>query len=212
MDDDLLPISALQHFVYCPRQFALIHLERLWADDAATMQGSILHHRVHEQGSISRPGVRVVTAMPLRSDAVGLIGEADRVEFCPSESGLNVRPVEFKRGRPKRHRADEVQLCAQAICLEEMLGCTVSTGSLFYGEPRRRTDVLFDDALRSLTIATANAARAVLDSGRTPSADYSARKCSRCSLLEACQPKTLANRRGISAWLQKELAQLCADS
>lgn len=212
MDDDLLPISALQHFVYCPRQFALIHIERIWMDDAATMQGSVLHHRVHEEGIVNRPGTRVVTAMPLRSDAVGLIGEADRVELTRSGSGLTVRPVEFKRGRPKRHRADEVQLCAQAICLEEMLGCSITSGFLFYGEPRRRTDVLFDDALRSLTSTTATAARALRDSGRTPSAEYSARKCSRCSLLEACQPRALTNKRAVSAWIQRELGEPCADS
>ena len=136
VEDALIPLSALQHQLFCPRQCALIHVEGLWAEDGATAEGRILHERVDAGRPERRPGVRIVRGLALRSLALGVSGIADVVEF----SGRPPRPfpVEYKRGKPKAHRADEVQLCAQAICLEEMFGGEVGEGALFYGTTRRR--------------------------------------------------------------------------
>ena len=159
VEDALIPLSALQHQLFCPRQCALIHVEGLWAEDGATAEGRILHERVDAGRPERRPGVRIVRGMALRSLALGVSGIADVVEF----SGRPPRPfpVEYKRGKPKAHRADEVQLCAQAICLEEMFGGVVGEGALFYGTTRRRHPVVFDAALRMLTAETAAAATVV---------------------------------------------------
>ena len=126
-EDALIPLSALQHYLFCPRQCALIHVEQIWAEDGATAEGRILHERVDAGGMESRPGLRVERGIALRSLALGVSGKADAVEF----HGRPPRPVpvEYKRGKPKPHRADEVQLCAQAICLEEMFGAPVPEGA-----------------------------------------------------------------------------------
>ena len=153
-----IALSALQHFLFCPRQCALIHVERQWAENRFTAEGRVLHERADLGGSSSRSGVRTVRSMPLRCRRLGIGGVADVVEL--HDGGRRPYPVEYKRGRPKAHRADEVQLCAQAVCLEEMSGTTIPEGALFYGQTRRRVVVRFDKALRALTAATAEAARA----------------------------------------------------
>src|SRR5690606_1842261 len=135
MDDEyLIPLSALQHYLYCPRQCALIHLEQQWAENRHTAEGRLLHQRADTPRSEIRRGVRTVTAMPLLAPELGITGKADVVEFHADSAGERVFPVEYKRGRPKVHRADEVQLCAQALCLEAMLGKRVEAGALFYGQ------------------------------------------------------------------------------
>ena len=139
-DDDLIPLSALQHYLYCPRQCALIHVEQQWEENRQTAEGRLLHQRADQPQTELRHGIRTATAMPLASRALGISGIADVVEFH-SEQPF---PVEYKRGRPKAHRADEVQLCAQALCLEEMLGRTVPEGALFYGQTHRRKAVTLD--------------------------------------------------------------------
>src|SRR4051812_22950046 len=154
--------------LFCPRQCALIHVEQLWAEDGATAEGRILHERVDSGRPETRPGVRVARGLSLRSLTLGVAGRADAVEFVPDKSPPRPYPVEYRRGKPKAHRADEVQLCAQTICLEEMFGLAVPEGALFYGETRRRQPVRFDDALRVLTAETAAAARAMIAAGRTP--------------------------------------------
>src|SRR5690242_10725899 len=138
-EDGLIPISALQHYLFCPRQCALIHVERLWAEDGATAEGRILHERVDAGRPENRPGVSIGRRVQLRSLVLGVFGMADVVEFHSARKGAPPRPfpVEYKRGKPKAHRADEVQLCAQAICLEEMFEQVVPEGALFYGETRR---------------------------------------------------------------------------
>lgn len=202
MDDaDTIPISALQHYLYCPRQCALIHVEQQWAESVHTAQGRVLHERADKPGSARRRGVRTVTAMPLGHQGLGLTGVADVVEFHPAPDGERALPVEYKRGRPKAHRADEVQLCAQALCLEEMLGREVPAGALFYGETHRRVDVLFDAQLRELTREAATAARAMLRAGHTPAPVYAARKCSACSLIDVCQPRLQGHRTSVRAWV-----------
>lgn len=203
-DDDLIPISAIQHYLYCPRQCALIHLEQQWAENRQTAEGQLLHQRVDKPQAERRRGVRTVTAMPLLSLELGITGKADVVEFHVGEAGERAFPVEYKRGRPKAHRADEVQLCAQALCLEAMLGKPVEAGALFYGETRRRQDVTFDVALRELTRQTISDTRGMLASGQTPSASYEPKRCDRCSLIDLCQPRLLG-RRSVESWLSRQL-------
>ncbi len=200
-EEDLLPISALQHYLYCPRQCALIHLEQQWAENTSTAQGRVLHERADKPRAERRRGVRTVTALPLYHPELGLTGIADAVEFHAAEDGERPFPVEYKRGRPKSHQADEVQLCAQALCLEAMLACAVPAGALFYGETRRRVEVAFSAELRELTARTTASVRAMLRSGKTPLADYAAKRCDGCSLLDLCQPRLLRRRQSVSTWL-----------
>jgi CRISPR-associated exonuclease Cas4 len=173
-EEDLIPLSALQHHLFCPRQCALIHVERLWAENALTAEGRLAHEAVHAPKGERRKGVRTVTAMPLRSTTLGVTSVADAVELHDTAGGLVPFPVEHKLGRPKAHRADEVQLCAQALCLEEMLGVPVPAGALFYGRTRRRQDVAFDEELRALTRRVADEVRALLAAGCTPPPRYEA--------------------------------------
>lgn len=203
-DDDLVPISALQHYLYCPRQCALIHLEQQWAENRQTAEGKLLHQRADKPQVDRRRGVRTVTGMPLLSLELGITGKADVVEFHIVETDERVFPVEYKRGRPKAHRADEVQLCAQALCLEAMFGRQVEAGALFYGQTRRRQKVDFDMALRELTRQVIADTRGMLASGKTPSADYEPKRCDRCSLIDVCQPRWLG-WRSVSKWLSDQL-------
>ncbi|MEN4901876.1 CRISPR-associated protein Cas4 [Luteimonas sp. TWI1416] len=205
MDDyDLIPLSALQHYLYCPRQCALIHLEQQWAESRHTAEGRLLHQRADAPQAERRRGVRTVTAMPLLALELGLTGKADVVEFHRANGTERPFPVEYKRGRPKSHRADEVQLCAQALCLEAMLGTPVGSGALFYGQTRRRKDVMFDEQLRDLTRHTIAATREMFAAGQTPHARYEPRRCDLCSLIDLCQPRLLG-RRNVEAWLQRQL-------
>ncbi len=202
VEDALIPLSALQHQLFCPRQCALIHVEGLWAEDGATAEGRILHERVDAGRPETRPGVRVARGLQLRSLALGVAGKADVVEFAGSPP--RPYPVEYKRGKPKAHRADEVQLCAQAICLEEMFGATVPEGALFYGATRRRQSVRFDGELRALTSEIAAAARAMIASGRTPP-PVRTPACRRCSLEALCQPARLEKPPRVAGWLAAQL-------
>ena len=204
---DFVPISALQHYLYCPRQCALIHVEQLWVESRHTAEGRLLHERADKPKAERRHGVRTVTAMPLANASLGLSGIADVVEFHASAGGETPYPVEYKRGRPKAHRADEVQLCAQALCLESMLGVHVSEGALFYGETRRRVEVVFDTPLRQLTTETAAATRALLASGHTPRATYAPRRCDACSLIDLCQPRLSQRTDSVASWLASQLRE-----
>lgn len=199
-DSALAPLSALQHLVFCPRQCALIHLEGAWAENLLTAEGRVLHERVDEAPGETRRGVRIGRGVALLSRRLGLVGKADVVEFHARRSGPpQPYPVEYKRGKPKPHDADRVQLCAQALCLEEMMGMPVPRGALFYGEPRRRQEVAFDDALRTRTEKTAKALHALLAGGVTPPPEPGA-KCRSCSLEAVCLPKTSAGRSA-AGWL-----------
>lgn len=204
-DEDLIPISALQHYLYCPRQCALIHVERQWAESRHTAEGRLLHERVDQPAIERRKGVHTVTAIPLLSLTLGITGIADVVEFHKGETGESVFPVEYKRGAPKAHRADEVQICAQALCLEAMLDCTVPSGALFYGKTRRRKEVCFDKALRTLTRQTIVATRDMILAQRTPIARYEARRCDACSLIDLCQPRWLQRSQSVADWLTRQL-------
>ena len=196
-----LPLSALQHWLFCPRQCALIHTEGLWAENRLTAEGRVLHERTDEGHPESRNGARVLRSVQIASEVHGLHGVADVVEM---HAGVPF-PVEYKRGRPKAHRADEVQLCAQAICLEEMTGAAVPKGALFYGQNRRRKSVALDEELRGLTLSVAVEARTALDEGVLPPPVYEARRCEACSMRDLCRPE--APLKTGAAWMTLRLAR-----
>jgi CRISPR-associated exonuclease Cas4 len=210
--DTAIPISALQHAVYCLRQAALIHIERVWAENRFTAEGRVLHDVAHDAGSRKSRGVRRVRALPIACQRLNIAGVADVVEFHAGPEGETAFPIEYKRGKPKLHRADEVQLCAQALCLEEMTGRAVPEGALFYGETKRRVVVPFDAELRKLTEDTAIAFGALVAEGRTPPPVWKASRCRACSLIELCRPKAMAKsalgfrRRALAAALEPDAA------
>lgn len=233
-EDDLLPLSGLQHLAFCERQWGLIHLEDIWAENRFTVEGQHLHERVDHSETESRGDVRTARGVYLRSLRLGLSGRADVVEFdrvenaesdalwqlnteagaaihadcvcLPGVAGLwRPAPVEYKRGRPKRDRMDEVQLCAQALCLEEMLNVTISLGALYYGQTRRRLDVAFDTDLRAETERLAMRMRELWDKRQTPRAEY-APKCRNCSLVELCRPKGIRENRSAKRYVSRSIA------
>jgi len=236
-EDDLLPLSALQHLLFCQRQCALIHIEGLWAENRLTALGKRLHERAHREGERELRGdVCIARGVRLRSLRLGLAGKADVVEFhrldatgapgapggrgaegaatdgasgqgvpIPDAPGLwRPFPVEYKRGRPKRNRCDEVQVCAQAMCLEEMLGIEVPAGALFYGATRRRFDVAFDAALRAETEDAARRLHAMIDSGVTPRVAREP-KCDHCSLAALCLPEATGPARSAARYTRDAL-------
>lgn len=212
-EDDLLSLSGLQHMIFCERQCALIHVEQVWAENRLTAEGRIMHDRVHDAGRESRGDVRIEYGMPLRSLRLGLIAKADVVEFHRKDSpdkgdaGIWVPfPVEYKHGKPKKDNSDLVQLCAQAICLEEMLGVEIPEGAIFYGKTRRRQDVVFDDELRRETEETAKRFHDLLESGKTPRPVYS-KRCDSCSVYEQCLPKTVQKTRSIKRYLLESVRE-----
>jgi len=182
-------ISALEHFSYCPRQCALIHVEQTYDENLYTIRGALAHERVDSEVDSTTDGVRTVRGIPLWSDRHGLIGKADAVEMRPA----GPYPVEYKSGRPHgRHAA--VQLCAQALCLEEMLGQPVPHGAIYYAGSRRRYDVSIDVELRAATLAIIEGVRHQLRSQTVPAAANDAR-CPKCSLLQSCLPAVVAERQ-----------------
>ena len=205
---DLVPLSALQHFVVCPRQCALIHLEQVWLENARTAEGRAAHEKVDEGGHEQRGGLRRSFGTPLRSLALGLAGRADVVEFHADPTGGPERPfpVEHKRGKPKAGDEDRVQLCAQALCLEEMNGRPVPEGALFYGQRKRRTGVVFDEPLRRRVEAVALAVHGLFRDGLTPPPRASA-PCAGCSLHPACRPDVFGdNKTPVAGWVASRLA------
>lgn len=204
-----MPISALQHAVYCLRQAALIHLERLWEDNRFTAEGHVLHAMADKAGSRKVRGVRRVMALPIASQRLGLSGTADLVEFLLHDHGETPFPVEYKRGKPKQHQADEVQLCAQALCLEEMTGRTVPEGALFYAETKRRVVVTFEEELRRLTETTAEALAEVFKTWRTPAPTHLKQRCRACSLKDLCRPEAMM--KPAAAWRRRTAASILAD-
>ena len=215
-------LSALQHYLFCPRQCALIHVEGVWSENYLTASGRLLHERVDRIVKETRKDAHLATALRLVSNRLGLMGVADMVEFYRQDSACDGEgrrvaarlsgrsgfwrpfPVEYKRGEPKLHRADDVQLCAQALCLEEMLGVAIPEGALFYGEIRRRTDVAFDRELRSLTEEVAAKVHEMMRSGETPPPVHT-KACRSCSLLGNCRPENVAGRASVHRWINFQL-------
>jgi len=216
-EDDLLSISALQHLAFCERQWGLMYLEQIWAENRLTVEGQQIHERAHEPETESRGDLRIARGLRLRSLRLGLSGKADVVEFHrlsePCElsatrsdqkpAGFRLEgvpglwrpvPVEYKRGSPKFGRCDEIQLCAQALCLEEMLEVEISSGALFYGKPWKRYEVSFDSALRLETEELTARLHELDKAGKTPPAKYEA-KCRSCSLLDLCLPQAAGGKK-----------------
>lgn len=221
-EDDLLPISALQHLAFCERQWGLMYLENIWAENRLTAEGGLLHQQAHESKSETRGNIRIARNLFLRSLKYGLIGKADVVEFHllsdlsinsnmenGKKQGVHIEdvdgiwspvPVEYKRGKPKPDICDEVQLCAQAICLEEMMSVEIPRGFLFYGEPRRRHEVIFSYELRRETIRLANRLHELYKIGVTPQANFE-KKCNSCSINTFCLPKSAAKHKSAIKYL-----------
>ncbi|MBE0418152.1 MAG: CRISPR-associated protein Cas4 [Coriobacteriia bacterium] len=190
-EEDIVLISAIEHYSYCPRQFALMHVEQTFEDNSLTLSGNRVHENVDRAHVLRHEGVRVEYALPLWSDRLGLSGRADAVEL---HGDGTVWPVESKRGhrRPKKH--DDLQLCAQALCLEEMLDVTVPRGSIYYHSSRRWREVLLSEPLRNETLASIDAIRGAMRSGVVPPPVNDVR-CPKCSLIEVCQPELISSAR-----------------
>lgn len=227
-------LSALQHLMFCERQCALIHIEQQWKDNSLTLEGSYLHRKVDDTGPRRerRSDLVISRGLALRSLKLGLSGRADVVEFhrvsdSTSDPGVTdglksaVRlkelrgwwrpfPVDYKRGKPKVNRCDEVQLCAQALCLEEMLGAAVPEGSLFYGKIERRKDVAFDRDLRHMTSGAARRLHELIGNGRTPRA-VKEPKCKNCSLVDLCLPESMKKGRSVEAYMRRMVAAEVAE-
>jgi CRISPR-associated exonuclease Cas4 len=197
-----LPLSGLQHLAFCPRQWALIHLEQAWAENRLTAEGRLLHERADLPGQVRRRDLRTVRGLALESRRLRLTGRADVVEFRPEPF-----PVEYKRGKRKPTDCDLVQLCAQALCLEEMLACAVPRGAIFYGEPRRRIDVDFTPELRARTETLAATMHGLYDARITPPAQPS-RHCRSCSLVDVCLPESTATTAVAARWQAAQLRAL----
>jgi CRISPR-associated exonuclease Cas4 len=190
-DDDFLPLSALNDFLFCARRCALHRVEGVWTENVHTVEGSQAHRRVHAPGKhqSDESPFREVRGLRLRSDRLRLIGVADLVEFRPQPY-----PVEYKRGKRRRWDNDEVQLCAQALCLEEMLGGRIAAGAIFHVKSKRRREVVLDDDLRQLTVETARRLHELVASGRIPP-PVPMPKCRQCSLRPLCMPELVADTR-----------------
>lgn len=216
-EDDLLPVSAIQHLLFCERQCALIHLEHLWDENVLTAEGRQQHERCDERASETRGDVLIARGLYIQNLELGLVGKADVVEFHRAEDAgpaavpLEVVggfwkpfPVEYKHGRPKQGVCDEAQLCAQAMCLEEMLKVRINSGALYYQRPRHRTAVEFDDALRQIVKKTANRLHELFQSEITPPA-VNDKRCGNCSLKNLCLPGCTSGKRQVKNYLRSNL-------
>lgn len=214
-EDDLLPISALSQLVFCERRAGLVLLEGLWKDNTFTAEGSLLHEQTHQGSSESREGWRIVRGLWLRSFKLGVYGRADVVEFqrVQEERGTvfplggqmgHWQPllVEYKRGRLRREASFEIQLCAQAMCLEEMMGIQVKSGAIYYGKTRRRLELELGEELRAKTIAVAERLHELVASGKTPPAVFRP-KCRTCSMLEVCLPTAMSPKKSVRKYLRQ---------
>lgn len=224
-EEDLLPIAALQHLAFCERQWGLMYLENIWTDNRLTAEGLQLHAHADQSASAVQGEIRIAYSLRLRSLELGLTGVADVVEFHPlglednppperppnavTLDGIAGRwmvfPVEYKHGKPKIDRCDEVQLCAQALCLEEMLAVYIDAGAIFYGEPRRRSQIRFDPELRSLTLRLTERLHELTSLGRTPAARYG-KHCRSCSLVDSCMPRATDGRKKVGRYIDRMLA------
>jgi CRISPR-associated exonuclease Cas4 len=200
-EEEIVMISAIEHYSYCPRQCGLIHLEQVFDENLFTLRGQRAHARAHAPSCQMEGGVRVERALPVWSDRLGLSGVADVVEF---HADGTIYPVEQKLGKRRGNRHDALQLCAQALCLEEMLGIRIPAGALFYGETRHRTDVAFDTELRDTTERAASRLHQLIASGVTPRARREP-KCDGCSLIELCMPEPPAGRSSAARYLEQAL-------
>ncbi len=202
-EEGYLQLSGLQHFAFCRRQWALIHIEQQWRENLRTVEGDLLHRRAHDEQARERRGdTLILRGLSVFSPTLRISGKCDVVEFYADPNGVPLHgeeglwapfPVEYKRGAPKAHQADELQLCAQAMCLEEILCCTIPEGALFYGETRRRTAVCFTQELRELVGTMLEEMHRLYARGHTPKVKP-AKGCSACSLKELCLPALMKEK------------------
>ncbi|WP_434509742.1 CRISPR-associated protein Cas4 [Desulfitobacterium sp. AusDCA] len=215
-EEDFLLLSGIQHFVFCKRQWALIHIEQQWQENLRTVEGEILHERTHDSNVKEKRGDLIISrGMGVFSRTMGITGACDVVEFHKSRGGVTLYgregtyrpvPVEYKRGKPKQDNADVLQLCAQAMCLEEMLLCTIPEGFLYYGEPKRRTKVILDEEIREQVRAMCREMHELYEKRYTPKV-RTTRGCKVCSLNELCLPKLCKNPSAL-AYMKKAVAEL----
>lgn len=218
LEAEYIQLSALQHYLFCRRQAALAYLELTWSENLFTAEGRLMHDKVHE-GKFEKRGDLIQTrGLWISSPRLGLSGQADLIEFHRTdEQNAGVRlpgypgrwtplPVEFKRGKPRSDNSDEVQLCAQALCLEEMLNTAIAEGAIFYGKNRRRHAVEFNEKLRRLTVQTALQIHEMFQSGITPQAEF-AKKCKSCSLYNICLPKRTGGKGAVTRYLNKIISE-----
>lgn len=201
-EEDFLLLSGIQHYAFCPRQWALIHIEQQWKENYFTVMGNIMHENAHDRDFVEkRKNIVITRGMSVFSRTLGVRGDCDIVEFWPDKAGIPLKgregtyqpvPVEYKRGKPKEHDADVLQLCAQAMCLEEMLVCPVPRGFLYYGETRRRLEVLFEEGLQKRVKECFLRMHELYEKGHTPKVRTS-KACRACSLSELCIPKLNKN-------------------
>ncbi|MDD2968097.1 MAG: CRISPR-associated protein Cas4 [Lachnospiraceae bacterium] len=214
-EENYLMLSGIQHFEFCRRQWALIHIEQQWADNYRTTSGELMHKRVHDEELFERRGtILTVRGLRITSARLGMSGQCDVVEFRQSEDGIKVQgypenwliyPVEYKRGVPKEGQEDELQLCAQAMCLEDMFLTEIKKGSLFYGEKRRRHEVIFTEELRQKVETICGEMHQLFERGYTPKVKIT-KKCNACSLNEICIPK-LQKVSNVSDYISKSIGE-----
>ncbi|MGN0595094.1 MAG: CRISPR-associated protein Cas4 [Hominimerdicola sp.] len=217
--DEYLMLSGIQHFVFCRRQWALIHIEQQWAENFRTVDGNIMHEKAHNSSFNEKRGDTIITrGMAISSAELGVSGECDVVEFHKSNKGTEifgyegryeVVPIEYKRGEPKENESDVMQLCAQAMCLEEMLCCEINEGFLFYGENKRRHRVLFDGGLRERTKAAITEMHRLYAKKYTPKVKRT-KSCNACSLKEICLPVLMKNKSA-SEYIRKSIEDAGGD-
>ncbi len=207
-DDELLSLSGIQHFAFCPRQWALIHIEQLWAENVLTVEGQFLHEKADDPFfTENRQGVRTVRAAPVISRELGLQGVIDvlEIEGFKTDQEPRMTIIEYKRGRPKPDERDAVQVCAQAMCVEEMQGVSMQFGFLFYGQTRRRVQVDYSPELRETVRQYAKQMHEIYSSGKTPLA-VSSKKCRNCSMTDLCVPDLAAKNSSVSKYISKAIA------
>jgi CRISPR-associated exonuclease Cas4 len=184
--DDTIPISALQHYAFCPRQCAYIHIERLWQDNFLTAKGNQLHERVHSNETEKRGNLKTERGVQVSSEQYGLVGQLDLLEI--HSEPFQLTPVEYKRGKPKISDCDRIQLCAQVLCLEEMRNVSINRAALWYWQVRKREWIEIDESIRNITIDTIDAVHKLIESNSLPKAIYTA-SCKACSFFDSCQPR-----------------------
>ena len=211
--EEYLQLSGLQHFAFCRRQWALIHIEQQWQDNLRTVEGDLMHRRAHDEAIREKRGtILILRGLSVSSPTLGISGKCDVVELHQDPAGISLHqeeglwlpyPVEYKRGSPKEHQADELQLCAQAICLEEMLCCKIPEGALFYGETRRRVVVPFTLPLRQQVYTMTEEMHQLYCRGYTPKVKPS-KGCYACSLKDLCLPALMKSKK-LDSYLQKAM-------
>ncbi len=214
-EEDFLMLSGIQHYAFCPRQWALIHIEQQWEENYFTVMGNIMHENAHNKDfTEKRKNVVITRGMPVFSRTLGIRGDCDVVEFHIEKNGITLNnydgtyrpvPVEYKRGKPKEHDADILQLCAQALCLEEMLVCRIETGYLYYGETRRRLEVRVDEELRQKVVESFEKMHQLYEKNYTPKVKIT-KACKACSLAELCLPK-LNKKISVAEYLERNLEE-----